>query len=745
MFPQQPPYVPSEQPRTDFATTTESAGVHARQTVVSGQKLPPPADPDDEILEQARERFRRIVDTEAPWRAQATQELDFVDGLQHWDQAMRDERKGLPCLTFDRIGPSVEQVVNNAMQNPPEPRISPVGNGADKWTADMLQGLLRNIENDSRAEIAYHTGFEHAVKIGRGWWRVHFEFEDDGDIASDDPRLFYQKIVIKRLANPFQVYPDPAATEFDLSDMRYCFVTEDLDKDVFKDLYPRSQVANLDDFTSIGDKVKQQWFPDGSVRVAEYWWVETSREKVFQLDDGSLLGRSVRQADLTPELKRLPVLNWRWATHRTVCGCKINGIEVLEKWTWPGKWIPLIPCIGKEIIKEGRRGLRGMIRPAMDANLSYDYMRSKQAQAVGLAPVSTWLVAKGQLNGVEYKWTDANRKAYAYLEYELLTGPDGELAPPPQRIQAEPNTGDITAAIANAADDLRATLSSYRPDIGEPTPDQSGKAVLAIQRQGDNAHFHFHGHLAWSLVHTARVIIDLAPHVYSEERLLTIYDPDGSTRDLYINSEDRQKWAKGQDRIYRLTKAARYDVTIGTGPTYAAKRDQQKDAMLQLAPSMPVLVARAPDKILEYFDFPKDIVDRVRPPDVVQQQDGETPLPPQAQAMISQQSQLVQQLTQRVNELTEDLKTQRLKLESTERVNLRHDLKDLAVADLKTGSDQAIQTMQQRFSVLEGMLDRMMTLMQPQGGPANPAPAAGNGPANPNPAPAPAQPEPQAA
>src|SRR5579872_925430 len=228
----------------------------ARLTTVSASRKTeaPPKEEDDTLLARAREDFSRCVAWESKWREKARKELEFVDALEHWDPGMKTERAGRPCLVFDRIGPSIDQVVNDARQNPPEPRVSAVGAGADKETADIVQGMLRNIDQDSSAIIAYLTAYEHAVKIGRGWWRIDFAWENDG--LDLDASSFQQKIVIKRVRNPFSVYPDPGAVELDYSDFRDSSVTENLSLRAYKEQYPDSMVSGLSSFESIGDNIR---------------------------------------------------------------------------------------------------------------------------------------------------------------------------------------------------------------------------------------------------------------------------------------------------------------------------------------------------------------------------------------------------------------------------------------------------------------------------------------------------------
>lgn len=658
------PFLPTGAPPSIPHPVPGGKGLPAqRETRIVAHHEEPGEDFDQTLLREAHKRFRRVVSWEQRWRDDARKELNFVDGLMHWEPDEKNERKGRPCLTFDLIGPSIDQTVNDMRQNPPEAKISPVGGKADKQTAEIIQGILRNIDQDSDGSVAWMTAYEHALKIGRGWVKTSFEYEDN---EPDSPQAWLQKIVTERIANPFCIYPDPAVEKFDYSDMKFCFKTEDIDETTFKDVYPGAEATSMD-FISTGDK-PVEWYPDGhTIRVAEYWWVETERIKIAQLADGS----TVKAADVPDGIKPI---NTRTIEHRKVQWALLTGAEVLDSGEWPGKWIPIIPVIGREVIVEEKRRLRGQIRGSMDANLQYDYMRSKEAEAIGLAPISQWLIAEGGIEGHEYKWADSNRKSLAYLEYKVQDEKGNEL-PRPIRIDAtQPALVGISNAIAHAANDVKNTQATFSPELGQPSSREvSGRAILAQQKEGDNAHFNYVDNLRRSMRHDARIKIDLIPYVYSEERALSITDPDGSIRPVQLNQKfmDRKK---GAEIIYRVGKnhieADRYDATIGTGQNYASLRQEGQQALLQLIQSEPSILTRTADLVVKAIGAPgfDEIAERLKPPDIQDGDEDAPPIPPAIQQKMAQDQQVIQQLLAEKQALTETLKAKILDLESRERI-----------------------------------------------------------------------------
>lgn len=682
--------------------------------VVSATKTPTvQPDPETTFLSDAYDRFARVVSFENEMRRDWKEELEFTDGLKHWDEAMRAERTGRPCLTFDRITPAVKQVVNSARQSPPEPEVAPVGGGADKETAQVIQGLFRNIDNDSGSDTVFMTAYEHACKIGRGWWRILFEWETNdtnseniapGDFLPKD--LFQQKIKLKRVPNPFSIYPDPACMEFDYEDMDFLFATEDIDIDLFKELNPGAYEKTIaamgtgvgTGFEAVGDRIKSDWFPNGAIRVAEYWYKERTKKTICLLETGDVLleedlGEAIPKATRT--------------LHETTIWCaKITGGDVIHRWKWPGKSIPFVPCIGDEVWKNGKRQVRGMIRPAMDANLSYDFMRSKQAESIGLAPIAPIMAAVGSLGQWESMWSDANRKAYAVLPY--LKYVDGKEMPEPHRLNtADAQVQAITLAIAHAENDIEAMTQTYKPDLGAPSSEASGRAIMARQREGDNAHFNYHDNLGRSIRRTGLIELELIPVVYSEERAITIYDPDGKVRSVQINGKTMMD---GVERFFDLAQsqgAARYDIVMKSGPSYATRRQEGAAALMDLIKFIPGPMSRALDLLVGYLDIPDQdaLAARLRPPDIPNDDGG--PTLQQAMTHLQQQQQLIQQLTASVQTLSDKLLGERLKLASQERIAIHGDMTTLEAALIKAKSSGAeamlseiAETLRQREAVL---------------------------------------------
>src|ERR1700678_111229 len=149
-------------------------------------------DDDQEILARVKKRFGRCIAWESDNRKEALEDLKFKKGDQ-WpaDVAAQRNTDGRPCETVNRLPVFIRQVTNDQRQNRPAINVSPVGDRGDPEAAKMYRGMIRAIERDSSADIAYDTAFESAVSNGFGYIRILTEFES--------PRSHRQIIAIKRV------------------------------------------------------------------------------------------------------------------------------------------------------------------------------------------------------------------------------------------------------------------------------------------------------------------------------------------------------------------------------------------------------------------------------------------------------------------------------------------------------------------------------------------------------------------
>ncbi len=669
---------------------------------------------DSDIIAIARDRFNLAAESEVDIRKNALDDLKFISGEQ-WDSAIKAQRDldRRPCLTINRMPQHVNQVVNDQRQNRPSMKASPVDDKADVETAKVIQGIIRHIEYDSNADVAYDTAFSAAVKTGFGYLRVITEFSD--------PLSFNQCLKIKRIRNAFSVYMDPNYQEPDGSDANWGFVFENMPFEDYKAQFPNSSLAGMSDWSSLGDTARG-WVSDKTVRVAEYFYRENTEANIVLLSNGT----TVLESDLNDEqmaLERVTVVNTRKTVIPVIRWLKINGIEVLERTDWPGRWIPIIPVLGEELDVDGKRILEGMVRHAKDPQRMYNYWASAETETIALAPRSPWIGYEGQFEGHESEWETANVKNHAFLQVKPISI-NGVPAPLPQRNVFEPPVQAVTLARRNAADDLKATTGIYDSSLGNRSNETSGIAIQRRKSQTDTANFHFIDNLTRSLRHLGRIMIDAIPKVYDVPQIIRTIGEDGEEKLVQINQMFEEN---GKQKIYDLN-LGKYDITISTGPSYATKRQEAVESMLALTQAYPQVAQVAGDLIVKNMDWQgsEEIAARLKktlPPGIADDPaDQKQDIPPQLKSQMMQMNQMIEQLTTQLNDANHKIETKSIELESKERIEMQKIQANIEIEMAKMGSQESMVLLRQEIAQIE---NRMNLLGQNQPFEHEPVPSAG--------------------
>ncbi len=508
----------------------------------------------------------------------------------------------------------------------------------------MLKGLIKHIERQSNADIAYDTGFDSAVSCGWGYWRILTEYEDED--------TFDQVIRIARIRNPFRVYLDPDSEQPDGSDAKWGFISDLIPRDEFKANWPKATVTEWNE-QAMGDENKL-WNTQTHIRIAEYFYTDNYTRTLCYFDNG----HTGFKDELDPSYDKLEPTKEREVQCERIKWCKLTAHEILEEQDWLGKYIPIVKVIGDENDVEGEVTLAGLIRDAKDAQRMYNFWVTSETELIALAPKAPWIMEEGQIENHEGDWKNANIKSLPYLLYKG-TSIGGKPAPPPQRQQfAGPPAGVVQAKIA-AAQDMQATTGiRFDATLQERTYDESGKALRELKRVGDLGNFHYVDNLARSLRHTGVILIDLIPKIIDTARVLTILREDGSEEVAYVDPAMAKPFAQqsteqgGIKKLYN-PKLGRYDVTVTIGPNYATKRIESSEHLMQFLQVLPNQAPLIADLIAKNQDWPgaDELATRLQtqlPPGMLDK--GLDRLPLEARGIVLQLKQALQQAQQQAQQ-----------------------------------------------------------------------------------------------
>jgi hypothetical protein len=617
---------------------------------------------DEKLLAEAKANYKLAEEAWADNRKYALEDMKFRAGDQ-WpaDIKKKREAEGLPCLTVDKLNQYVRQIVNDGRQNRPASKVRPIDDKGDVQVAEAFQGLIRHICKRSRADQAFDTALEHAVVGGFGFFRILTEYAHEN--------TFNQEIKIKRVSNPLSVLLDPNAREADGSDCMFGFVVEDVPKEKFKKLYPK---ASATDWTDSG--YSDGWSDEHNIRRCEYFYKVEVPTTLHLLADGTSVTEEAYQrslAELGPEGVP-PIEQTREITTHKVKWCRMSGAEILEKNDWLGKFIPIIPVYGEELNVDGKVTYRGIIRPAKDPAMLYNFSRSAFAQRVALTPKAPWLIAEGQIEGHETEWENANSGNVSALVYKAADV-EGRPIPPPSRISPTDVPAGFSQDMQLAEHDIQGSIGMYNASLGEQSNEKSGKAIMARQREGDVATFHYPDNLNRAIDYMSLQLVDLAPKVWDSRRLIRLLGEDGSITDAYVDPELGQAVEKrGKDTIYNLSVGI-YDVSVETGPSYTTRRVESAEGMIAMAQANPQAWLTHGDLIAKAQDWPnaEEFAKRSRltlPPEIRQAVEAEDASEdPEVAAMRAQMQQLEQEAQQAIQEREALLMEAQKKIEELQR------------------------------------------------------------------------------
>jgi hypothetical protein len=696
-------------------------------------------DDNDEALEaidtQKRiEAAKRLFDIcSNSWkdvRTKALADLEFYQGNQ-WDKAVlaAGANKKEPTLSVNRLPQFVKQIENELRNR--EINISVVQTdeeGSDK-TANILNGLIRHIQNDSKATQHYiHAAGESGALVpGFGFLKVDIEPVSSRNWSDN------KKLMINSVFDPFTILPDFTAQTVDFRDANYWFEIVDYSESEYKQEFPHSKMASLDvDASGLN---AEAWglmnSSEQTIRVVRYWYKEQINYVKYLLEDGTevdslryerpIIDQSKSDAEMDGRLP-FPTKEDNGASQKVVSRTKevvrtdikwmdINAVEILREGEWAGQYFPFVAVCGPQTVVNGLRDIRGIIRYAKDSQKMLNYMASSIARRIGSANKSPFIADKRSIAPYERQWTSANTENWSVLLYDAFRdnpAVPGELVanPVPQRADQTSQITDLLQASQHWNDELKATIGIYDAGLGATPNEQSGIAIKTLAQQGNNSNLHFSENLVSAIEQLGCILIDLIPKVYNTPRTIRIVNPDSTEEIVKINQMFNEN---GKNKKYDLNDGE-YGVKVTAGPAYATRQAAALEQILELTRVDPQTMPILQDIMVGAMDFPGADIAKERLlklfaanfPMLQDEQDEE--VPPRAQAALSQQQMMIKKLTEELTVLHQEYEKASLIIK-TDTVKVQG---SIALEKLKAQNDERIELMRAEREKLESDRKVMM-------------------------------------
>lgn len=657
---------------------------------------------EQDIVEEARSFWLEATQLDKENLANAERCLAFLNDDQ-WNEKHKKERddQNRPALVLNVLWPPVNQVTNDYSQADIAIEVDPVGD-SDEDTADVLQGMIRNIEYESDASQARDLSFFYAVACSRGYRRLVTEYEDDESRN--------QVVRIEPINDPFSVALDPNAKRLDRSDGEKAIVKTVMTKAALKSRWPKARMVEQGFFED-GENPVPEWCGIGKdgqdCMVAEYWKVFGMDATRVQMATGEMKDESdvTEEDDVAADEDGEPLT--RTTKKKYVMQYITNGYEVLEENKWIGSYIPILMDVGREYWINGERVTRNLFLSALGAQVLLNWAATNEAESLALAPRDSYMVTAKEIEGHEKQWAAANEEN---LPYKLFN-PDPMMGNSrPQQSKMEPPIQAASQAKREAMAHVQDIIGLHQQDLGQARGDQSGVAVEKLQVAGDTSTFHFFKNAKTTLRFEGIQIVELIQKVYDTPRQVRIMRPEQEAEVIWVN----KKWQdeNGKWRHHDLS-TGKFSVRINAGPSMTTKRQEAFLLLTKLASAFPQLVQIAGDIIFRNSDVPgaQEIAARLKamlPPQIAQS-DNPLQMPPQVVAQFQQMLQENQQLKQALAAAQVDLKlhlsAKAQDNQTKERIAAMNNRVDLITTQMKHNHERAAMLFKGEMEAIAKKLD----------------------------------------
>lgn len=521
------------------------------------------------------ESLKKSIEAGDDMREMCRQSDHFINKKDgQWEADIITKMQGRPRYTFDKVNPAIDQVVGEIRQNDFTLRCMPAGDGADKKTAQTLDGLIRNIVNLSNANLIFDNAAEQMIGIGIAGFEVVSDYVD-----SDS---FDQDLLIKPIHDFHnRVFFDPNSKLQDHSDAQWVMVLEEVGMDEYKRLFPNGSEQSI----SVENGSTAYYHKAESVTVGRLLYKQAKTATLVKLSDGAVVERTPDFDAVEDDLAAagIQVVAERKRKIDVVYQRYLDGkdwLEAPEETVF--QYLPVIPLYANFRLSESKVIYRSLTQHAMDAQRAYNYAKSKQTEEVALSPKPKYWMTPEQAKGHEKKLATLNTNSDPVQLFNYDQNMPGA---PVFQGSAVINQGLIQVG-ADAKADINESLGLFGSSLGDNPNLQSGVAINQQIDRGNNGTIKYFAAIECALNYLGKVLIDAIPRVYDATRLVRIIGEDGTSDMVEINRSviDQER---GQLVTLNDLTQGKYDITCDIGAAFKNRQDEAAEMFANMVAAVP--------------------------------------------------------------------------------------------------------------------------------------------------------------
>lgn len=601
------------------------------------QKPPDDFDTVADFLAHMRRDFYNDIGYDRLNRDAAYEDMRFAVGFQ-WDDQTRQRRENArkPVLTINRIPAFVAQVTGSRRLNETTIKVIP-DNGGGQDEATLREGIIRSILKLNHGDRAFDKAFEQSVMCGIGNFQIELNW------CRND--VWNQELAVTKIDDALSCIWDRMLSDPTGRDAGHVFVVDIMSKRDFHKRWPDATASDVVvDQVLRGDLRMNGWIAVDDIRVVSYWRMRSHKRMFALLKDGTtkditdtikgddetakaaIIGQIEQRKDGSPIMREVD----KKYAQMYLC----SGLDILEgPYDLDIDRVPVFRVPGWEVNISEWKHRWGLIRFMKDPQRLHNFWRSVVAEKLMQTPRGVWVASEDAIQGREQQWRNSHLSDDPVLVF------NSGVATPPQRMPPAQMENALISESEMTNQDLKDVSNIHEANLGMPSNEVSGAAIVARQRVSDTGTIIYQDNLSAAIEECGDVLNQLIPVVYDAPRMIKVLGSDARVLMQQINKD-------GSEDNIDITDT-KYSVTVKTGPSTATKRIEAVESMMTFINSAPMVAAYTMDLVAAAMDWPEheEFARRIRltlPPGMVDEKD----MTPELQQRQQQQGQMQQQQVQ---------------------------------------------------------------------------------------------------
>lgn len=490
---------------------------------------------------------------------------------------------GRPRYTFDITKTVVNKYYGEMTQNDFNIRVTPMGQGSSKETAQLNAGLVKNTESISCATNVYSMLARMEMICGFDCLRI------DQDYADNDS--FNQDLFIRHVTDSVnRVWFLGNYQERTCSDADGVVVEHLVSCEEYEERFGKEKESAARSLGDTQDRSTYEYKRQG-IRIGELIYKKKERKNLYQLPDGSILSEEDYEAS-----GKVKGAKARTVDSHKICVRWFDGRDFLsESEETVFDFLPVIPVLPHFMIVEDKPISCGVVEPLMDWARVRNYTGSAWVEETALAPKDVIMMTRAQLSGNE---KDAGRLNVAGRPILTYTPDSNPNVPPPYKPGAYQSNAALATIFQVSEQGLQSSAGMFAAGLGDNPGLQSGVAIEQLDNNSNLGSIEYYKALEVALGHAGKILVNAYPKLYDIEQERRIFNDDGTYEMVTIN----QVGLDGE-KINDLSKGV-YDVYCDIGQAFKNRQQKTAEQIIALGQVDPTVVAQNKDILLSSLDSP---------------------------------------------------------------------------------------------------------------------------------------------